>query len=239
MVSPDLIIIKRWSVKQFVLLAVACLLLLALVAVTGYLFGISDALSLNQKNLQLSQQIDTLNQKLEEGERSLVMQQQISKVDKAANLHAGSSMDSQLQQIRELERELNFFRSIMAPEETAKGLQVSRFNWQAMENGEINWQLSLIQAGSQGRAISGVVTIELVAMQGNQRVTIPVTNNNQKTNFDYRFKYFQHLTGLLTVPEGLIPLSIDVVAKPALKGQQSVTKSFPWQTDEEKVANVE
>ena len=167
------------------------------------------------------------------------MLKQISKVDKAANMHAGNSMDSQLQKIRELERELNFFRSIMAPEETVKGLQISRFSWQAIEKGNFNWQLSLIQAGSQGRSLSGVVKAELVAMRGNDEVIIALINEQQAESFNYHFKYFQHLSGSISIADDLVPIAVNVIAKPAINGQPSIEKQFPWQTDEEKLANVE
>ena len=130
MASPELIVIKRWTWKQFGFLAFAIAALLLLTATAGYLIGISEAIRLYEENNQLTIKANLLTSQADEVRSKLLMQQQISKVDKAANFHAGNSMDMQLQQIRELERELKFFRSIMAPEETLKGLQIARFSWQ-------------------------------------------------------------------------------------------------------------
>jgi hypothetical protein len=245
MVSPDLIIIKRWNWKQFTVLTATILLILLGFSLSGYLWGVSDAIKLNSENELLLKQLNGLQSDQDVVQRQLVMQKQISKVDQAANYHAGNSMDLQLQQIRELERELKFFRSIMAPEESIKGLQISRFSWQKSDKGTFNWQLSLIQAGAQGRALSGFVKLNLVATKDGKEVVIPIINLEQETNkqqrdrFNYRFKYFQHLTGTLKMDEGLVPLSIKVVAKPAINGQQSIEKKFPWQDDKEKLSNVE
>ena len=239
MSSPDLIVIKRWTTKQYLLLTLAVLLILFLVAVGGYLYGISDGFKLNRVNSELNTIVSSLKKERDDLQRSLVMQKQISQVDKAANLHAGSSMDSQHQQIRELERELNFFRSIMAPEETEKGLQISRFNWQKLDERTYSWQLSLIQAGSQSRAISGVVKASLILLRGNEKVVLKLTNEDKSANFNYRFKYFQHLSGTIEIADNLVPVSINVVADPAINGQETVEKQFPWQSDEEKIANVE
>ncbi|MFT5519751.1 MAG: hypothetical protein ACI9IA_000335 [Enterobacterales bacterium] len=245
MVSPDLIIIKRWTSKQFTVLAVTILLILLGFSLSGYLWGVADAIKLNSENETLLKQLNGLQSDQDATQRQLVMQKQISKVDQAANYHAGNSMDIQLQKIRDLERELTFFRSIMAPEESIKGLQISRFSWQKSDTGDFNWQLSLIQAGAQGRALSGFVKLDLVATKDGKEVIIPIINLEQETNkqqrdrYNYRFKYFQHLTGTLNIADGLVPLSIKVVAKPAINGQQSIEKQFPWQADEEKLANVE
>ena len=245
MVSPDLIIIKRWTSKQFTVLAATILLILLVFSLSGYLWGVSDAIKLTSENESLLKQLNGLQFDQDATKRQLVMQKQISKVDQAANYHAGNSMDIQLQQIRDLERELTFFRSIMAPEESIKGLQISRFSWQEPDKGNFNWQLSLIQAGAQGRALSGFVKLNLVASKDGKEIIIPIINLEQETNkqqrdrYNYRFKYFQHLTGTLKIDEGLVPLFIKVVAKPAINGQQSIEKQFPWQADEEKLANVE
>jgi len=239
MVSPELIVVKRWTWKQFLLLTVAVVLLLMLFLTSGYLLGNADGVGLRNKNQELFDLVQERTIQLEQTKRALVMQKQISKVDQAANQHAGNSMDMQHQQIRELERELKFFRSIMAPEESVKGLQISRFNWQQQEQNSVNWQLSLIQAGSQGRTISGFVNIELIAMRGSEKVVIVIFTEDKKDQFNYRFRYFQHLSGSITIADDLIPQSVKIVAHPTLKGQPSVEKLFPWQSDEEKIANVE
>jgi len=239
MVSPELIVIKRWTWKQFALGITAVLFVLFLFYFVGYMMGDSDGINLRNEKQQLTQTVRQLTQQLADSERQLVKQTQISKVDQAANVHAGESLDSQQQQIRELERELKFFRSIMAPEESHKGLQIARFNWQQQDQETINWQISLIQAGSQGRSISGYVIIEMRGMQGNKEVILPLKNEKQGDRFNFRFKYFQHLFGNLKLENNMVPISVNVKAYPTLKGQPIIDKEFPWQPDEENIANVE
>jgi len=239
MVSPELIVIKRWTWKQFAFGIAAVLLVLNLIFFTGYMMGDADGISLRKDKQQLTQTVKQITEQLAESERQLVKQTQISKVDQAANVQAGNSLDSQQQHIRNLERELKFFRSIMAPEESLKGLQVARFSWQQQDEETVSWQISLIQAGAQGRSISGYVNVELLAMQGNKQVIIPLNNEKQVDRFNFRFRYFQHLTGNLKLSKDLVPVSIRVKAYPTLKGQPIIDKEFPWQPDEENLANVE
>ncbi len=239
MVSPDLIVIKRWTWKQFTVLIIAAVLLLTLFLLMGFWLGNHDGISQRVENKQLINTVNELTHQFDDSQRQLVMQKQISKVDQAANIHAGNSMDSQHQQIRELERELKFFRNIMAPEESLKGLQISRFTWQKQKANIVNWQLSLIQAGSQGRAVSGFANMELIALKDEKEVLVPLLTEDKKERFNYRFRYFQHITGSLVIDEDLVPISIKITAHPTLKGQPSVEKQFPWQSDEEKIANVE
>ncbi len=239
MVSPELIVIKRWTWKQFAIGIAAIFSVFILFYLTGYMMGDADGISLRNEKQQLLGNVRQLTEQLAESERQLVKQTQISKVDQAANVQAGNSLDSQQQQIRELERELTFFRSIMAPEESQKGLQIARFSWQQQDQETINWQISLIQAGSQGRAISGYVMIELLGMQGNKEVILPLKNEKQGDRFNFRFKYFQHLIGSLQLDENIVPRSVNVKAYPTLKGQPIIDIEFPWQPDEENIANVE
>lgn len=214
-------------------------LLFAFFSIGGYLLGVEDAIRLYSDNNDLTSKTMQLTKDRDDTQRQLLMQKQISKVDKAANFHAANSMDLQLQQIHELERELKFFRSIMAPEETIKGLQISRFNWQQLDNSVLNWQLSLIQAGYQGRTLSGVVKASIVAMRGNEKVFLPLINEDKNERFKYRFRYFQHITGTISIAEGLIPIAVNIIAIPSVKGQSTQEKQFPWQSDEEKFADVE
>ncbi len=239
MTSPELIIVKRWTWKQITAAALLIVLSIIIFFISGYLLGDTDGISLRKEKTQLNKTVELLNVQLKESQRQLVKLTQISKVDQAANIHAGNSMDSQHQQIRELQRELNFFRSIMAPEDSQKGLQISRFSWQKGNKGTFNWQISLIQAGSQGRAISGYINIELVAFDNDNQIIIPLLSGDQSERFNFRFRYFQHLTGNLQLKEGLTPSVIKIVAYPTLKGQPILEKVFPWQSDEEKIANVE
>jgi len=238
MASPELIVIKRWTLNQFAVAAIVILLTVLIFFISGYLLGNTDGISLKNEKEQLNKTVEQLTQQLDENQRQLVKLTQISKVDQAANIHAGNSMDTQQQQIRELQRELNFFRSIMAPEESLKGLQVSRFSWQQQEQNTVSWQISLIQAGSQGRSISGFINIELVATQDDKPVILPFINEDKSERFNFRFRYFQHLTGSLKLKDGMVPSSVKIVAYPTLKGQPIIEKQFPWQSDEEKIANV-
>ena len=76
-------------------------------------------------------------------------------------------------------------------------------------------------------------------MRGNEKIVLALTNEQKTANFNYRFKYFQHLSGSIEIADNLVPISINVIADPAVNGQEVIEKQFPWQADEEKMANVE
>jgi len=81
MVSPELIVVKRWTWKQFLLLTVAVVLLLMLFLTSGYLLGNADGVGLRNKNQELFDLVQERTIQLEQTKRALVMQKQISKVD--------------------------------------------------------------------------------------------------------------------------------------------------------------
>jgi hypothetical protein len=239
MPSPELIVVERMTWQRRLGYICLALILLVIVGMTGFFVGNQDGISLRSEKASLENQVQALTEQLTDTKKQLVMLNQLKKVDQEANRQAGSSLDYQQQKIRELERELEFFRSILAPEEADKGLKISRFKWQKSEDGNLGWQLSLIQAGSQGATISGTVAININVLRNNAPETIIVVDESGKERFNYRFRYFQHINGSLAVDPEVKIISADIKVMPSVKGQQIISQQFQWPADEEKVANVE
>jgi hypothetical protein len=206
----------------------------------GYYMGNKHSLSLIETNEQLVQSLNTSQETNETLKQQLVMQEQMNRVEQAANAEAGQSLESKYREIRELERELRFYRNILAPEESVKGLQISQFQWQAIDNRRIGWQVSLLQAGSQGRMMSGLATIDLIVMQGGQENRIPVTNASGNREFGFKFRYFQHLTGDIELSQDVVPVAIEVTARQYGTNSTPIVKRFDWeQSPQEAIAYVE
>ncbi|MEL0068480.1 MAG: DUF6776 family protein, partial [Gammaproteobacteria bacterium] len=186
-----------------------------------------------------NQNIVNLNTSHAALEEKLVMQEQINKVEQAANAEAGQSLDSQMLKIRELERELTFYRNILAPGESDKGLQVSQFVLTTTGPVSANWQVSLLQAGSQGNMMQGLATVDLIYLLDGQEQRMEVLNSSGNREFGFKFRYFQHLTGVIDLADNITPIALEVRARQYGTNSVPITKRFDWSsTNEQGIANV-
>ncbi len=239
MSSPEYIVTEKWSKRRYIVTSISVLALVILLLVAGYFIGNRHSINLVDENSQLSTEIQTNADKIATLEKQLVMQRQINMVEQAANAEAGQSLDSQVQKIRELERELTFYRNILAPEESQRGLQISQFIRQEVSEDTVSWQVSLLQAGSTGNMMQGLATIDLIYRSNGNEERMQVLNASGNREFGFKFRYFQHLSGDLVLSDNMQPIALEITARQYGANSNPVTKRFEWdQTLEGAIANV-
>ena len=105
---------------------------------------------------------------------------------------------------RELERELRFYRSIMAPENNADGVSIEAVEFTpSLLPRQYRLQLILTQLQKRKQSLKGKSSITLVGVQQGKVVELDVaTLMDSKEVFDFNFRYFQILDAEITLPEG-------------------------------------
>lgn len=239
MSAPEYIVKQKWQQKHYLMAVFGSLLGVIILMALGYYLGNRHSILLIEENDNLQAMSQSQLEEIDTLENELVMLKQINQVEQTTNAEAGQSMQSQIQTIRDLERELSFYRSILAPQESAKGLQVSSFQWLPSDDNKVRWQVSLLQAGSTGRMLSGLATIDLIFQDNGQEVREPVLNSSAKREFGFKFRYFQNITGELELAAQRQPIAFEVQAKQYGQGQQPVTQRFPWNPSQESITDVE
>lgn len=231
MTSPQFVVREKWRPLHYVSLIVTALVGLLVFLALGYYLGNQHSLNLISENDQLRRSLTASEQMTEQLEQELVMQHQMNRVEQAANAEAGQSIESQFQKIRELERELTFYRSILAPEESAKGLQVSQFQQQMIDSSRYAWQVSLLQAGAMGQIMSGLANIDLVYRQDGREQRMSLLNKASSKDFGFKFRYFQHLNGEIVLSDGMKPVALEVSARLYGPNSSPLTRRFEWQQE--------
>ncbi|MFT5235886.1 MAG: hypothetical protein ACI90A_001250 [Shewanella sp.] len=104
---------------------------------------------------------------------------------------------------RELERELRFYRSIMAPENSADGVSIEAVELTpSLLPRQYRLQLILTQLQKRKQSLKGKSSITLVGVQQGKVVELDVaTLLDNKALFDFDFRYFQILDAEITLPE--------------------------------------
>ncbi|HKK55810.1 DUF6776 family protein [Marinobacter sp.] len=169
---------------------------------------------------------------------NLKMNQQI------VNLERGRAVDEQaLNQARRnivgletklasLQSELVFYKTIMAPSESSRGLQIDRVALRsAGADGVYDFMVVLVQRGDNENYLSGSARVDLIGQRNDQRETIALkdlSGDIENTDIKLRYRYFQEVKGRLKLPEDFEPMSVQVTAKRDGSGSALVERSFDW-----------
>lgn len=148
----------------------------------------------------------------------------------------------QHQKQRELERELRFYRSIMAPENSADGVSIETLELTpSFLPRQYRLQLILTQLQKRKQALKGKSSMTLVGVQQGKVVEFDVaTLLDNKELFNFNFRYFQILDVEVTLPEGFelskIKAKVKVPPSRWTKGSEaeveySIEQLFPEYAD--------
>ncbi len=133
-----------------------------------------------------------------------------------------------------LQEEVRFYRSLMAPGAEHRGLRIEGLDLERTADGaKLRYKLLLTQVEKKHDVVQGKVTLDLIGTQDGQTVVLPLDEVAELGEYPmlYRFRYFQHFPGVLQLPEGFDPQSIEVIAE-ARGGRGRLERSFEWRIDE-------
>ncbi|ABV86311.1 DUF6776 family protein [Shewanella pealeana] len=103
---------------------------------------------------------------------------------------------------KELERELAFYRSVMAPENIADGVAINGLELEpSLEPRQYRIKLVLTQLEKRKRSLAGRSEITFVGLQDGKTVSLKLSDLTD-ASFKFKFRYFQVLEGEFTLPEG-------------------------------------
>ena len=144
-------------------------------------------------------------------------------------------------QLAALTEEVTFYKSLMSPSSLAKGLQIADFELTAMEaEGRYTFHLLLTQVETRRDWVQGEATLEVEGRMretggtdsatGNGQRVLPLTEIGEDDSYPlkFRFRYFQDLTGVISLPAGFEPERIVVRAGKRGASTEAMTRTFDW-----------
>ncbi len=232
MSSPRLIIKHQRSALWTVLWLGLFLVLLVICYYFGRYLALDERQQLIDKTIWLQEKLDEYQDAYLKTNEELVMQTQSAKVDTQSSQQLVDSI-RELQDIqRGLEAELTFYRNIMAPELSQKGLTVAEFELTAnSENQNPLFKLVLTQAGKQDQFLKGEVSLRLHGLLNGKMAEFDFRELGtfQSKHFQFQFKYFQNFEGEINLPENFVADHVSIVAKTkGLQHNQTVKKEIDW-----------
>jgi outer membrane murein-binding lipoprotein Lpp len=236
---PDRLVVKRqapgrarWMLAAAVVLGVVALWGLF---EWGRKTGGYDRFEAARQKTELRAEIDRLEVDNRELARQLAILETAAKVEQQAYDEVSSELDDLQSQIAELQKELAFYRGIMAPGDGRTGLQIQALQLFANGGGgRYQMKLVLFQAGPQTKRVQGSVDVALLGpRQGAaepRRVPLAEVASDA-AEMRYSFRYFQVLERDFVLPDGFDPAEVEVNIKPSSK-EDPVVAAFPWRPEQ-------
>lgn len=215
-------------------------LLVALVVAVGFAFGYwlggakasvdatrLDALSRAQRARQAD--LDRLT-------RELAVAELAQTVDAEAARSLRDTVGDLRDEIATLREEVTFYKSLMAPASLERGLQIAEFELGAGPgDNEFTYHLLLTQTAERRSWIQGHVRMDVVGVRAaadgsSVEEVLALTDVASVEDYPlrYRFRYFQDLEGVVTLPEGFRPRSVRITTTPSGGAADALQRSFDW-----------
>ncbi len=226
-----LVIKKRRGVAWYIGWVVLVLALLIAAYYLGKLDSRQERLALIESRDLLQLQVEEYENQIANLEQNNIMLQSSAQVESTASEEIMETITALKQTIDSMDKELSFYRGIMAPEKDIKGLHVSDFTLkEALGDRSYDFQLALTQVKKHDVFLKGQVSMQVTGQKDQQSVQYNFKDISELKNKDlgFTFKYFQHIKGQITLPEGFKPQTIIVTATTSGRKPQTVTRKFNW-----------
>ncbi|WP_111497955.1 MULTISPECIES: DUF6776 family protein [Marinobacter] len=227
---------QKW--RRFLVLMGCC----ALFAVIGYFAGMAQGgfrfSDVTKSDKDLTGELADLRQQRSGLQRQVVNLERGRKIDQQALTQARHTISRLEDRLVAVNSDLTFYKNIMAPSESAMGLQIQRFELEPRRGDErYRFKLVLTQVGENSSYIAGLVAVNVVGQRGGEREVIALrdlSDDIENLGIRFRYRYFQDVEGVMTLPEGFEPLEIQVVAKAEGRKATKSERTFDWQSLTEK-----
>ena len=210
-------------------ISVFCLLL-------GYGLGNDWQITERVSNTLLSKDVEVLQTQVTELESQLVDAELNAEVQRAAGGSLREDLANMRNEVARLQEEVTFYKSLMAPGSLAEGLHVSEFDVRPTQvEQQFAFELLLTQVALRRSYIGGAVRLDVIGSYDTadadkeiDEAVLSLTELGELPTYPlkFRFRYFQDIQGLMTLPAGFKPDRVLVTANQT--GKEALQVTFPW-----------
>lgn len=185
--------------------------------------------ALESRERALEARLDTLTRELAD-----------ARLGQSVDAQAAQSLRQTISELRDrvagLREEVTFYKSLMAPSSIRRGLQIAEFELgQGESDNQFTYHILLTQAEERRDWVRGSVQVEVHGLRSRGDGTtveevLPLTELAETEDYplEFRFRYFQNLSGTLTLPDGFRPRAVLVTMTPRGRVNDRTERSFDW-----------
>jgi len=126
-----------------------------------------------------------------------------------------------------LKEDLSFFESLLPANTGAKGIGIQRLALESVAANQVRYRMLVMQGGSGKQEFSGdLQLIATVLLEGKSvMITYPKDKATDQDKYRIRFKHYQRLEGVLSLPEGATIKSVQarILENGQVRAQQSAS----------------
>jgi hypothetical protein len=172
------------------------------------------------------------NREINELQRQLAILETSREIDRETYSSVEANLAELQARIQAQEEELVFYRGIVSPGDGVAGLRIQTVEVDSGDGAASHMlRILLVQAivhndrvtGSVRVSVSGTLDAEDVAYGLDE-----VGAEGSGTDIPYGFRYFQTLELGLRLPEGFVPLAVEIQVWPRTPRGETIVQSFPW-----------
>ncbi len=139
--------------------------------------------------------------------------------------------------ISNLKDELTFYRDIVAPENHKQGLSVRGFLLtQLVDERRYSYKIVITKVPNNGHLIRGKLSFVVEGKEDGEvkRYNLKQISLSKKPSKEiaFRFKYFQNLSGDISLPEGFEPTKVTLTLNPKGRNLKKSVEQFNWIVEE-------
>jgi len=153
-------------------------------------------------------------------------------IDRQAYRQVDASLAELQAAVQAREEELQFYRTIVSPEDRVPGLRLERAQLRRVTSERFAVQLVVVQALRQVSRLEGSLTMSLSGRDASGERTLDLSewlyDETGSVDFSFSFRYFQELEWEFRLPEGFAPLQLRVELTPSGRDAVPLTHSVDW-----------
>ena len=198
----------------------------------GKLKGADELGSLRTEQAELRRHYQDLNRRyISLRERNILLESS-SRIDQQAARDIQEQLANLQEELQSANEQVKFYRGIMAPGDMPSGLRIHQFELTpGLQTDDYHYDLVLTQMNHHDRIVTGLVEWKIIGNSGGGTLELKLTDVTRPAvdHLGFRFRYFQHLTGNISLPEGFrargVVLTVKATGKNAV---EPVEQSFEW-----------
>lgn len=156
----------------------------------------------------------------------------LSEMEASARAELQAALHAMGQEVLELERELDLYRSILRPEQGGNELRVQNATFTpGRSDGVFHYRLILTQVGTDQEPREGELVIEVFGLQEGEARRVRFAGDDQEPAIPgFSFQYFQEIRDTLVLPAGFEPEQAVIRLEPG-KGE-AVETVVKWMEED-------
>jgi len=189
----------------------------------NYLSAIDQAARLSAKNAQLEKENRALNARIAGFERKL-------QVNQIAYDKLTGQLSESASYINELREDLDFYQSIISPQDNKAGVRVQAFTVEPSKKGGFNYRTTVVQALKHDNSVVGSAEVSFEGDLAGRQVRIRLDDIGDPPS-KLSFRYFQVLEGGFNFPNGFTPerIRIQLITSQSGKSKKNKIESvYEW-----------